>query len=155
MILYISILHTYIHTCKLLSLICRQREKKCLFPTAPSQTAFSLCDTLCLLRLITIQWREKTQGWPQKQSHQFSIIKGEATKVHSQVNRVGQKHYTEAELACSDMQWIEVSANSGGILVQRWKMGEVGKETKENKPVVTKAVYPCNFLRFQINSSRH
>lgn len=86
--------------------------------------------------------------------NQFSIIKGEATKVHSQVNRDGQKHYTEAELACSDMQWIEVSANIGGILVQRWRIGEVGEEKKEKKPVATKAVYPCNFLRFKINSSR-
>lgn len=75
-----------------------------IFSTAPSQTAFSLCDTSWSADgLKTTQERQKTQKVTTKTNNSI-LIKSEATKFHSQVNRVGQKHFTEAELACSDMQ---------------------------------------------------
>lgn len=111
-----------------------KRGKKCLYYQQHRGKQHSALLTLCVCWWTKnhSMKRENIKRWPHNQMIQF-WIKSEATKVRNQVNRVGQKHFTEAQLAWSDMQWIEVSADSGGILVQWWRKGEVGKINKEKK----------------------
>lgn len=103
--------------------------------------------------------RENSNSDHKKQINQLLIIKGEATKV----NRLSEQSWAEAlhgsRAGLQRHAVSEVSANSGEIPVQRWRIGVEGwgvggGRGGEKKPVVTKAVYPCNFLRFKINSSR-
>lgn len=85
--------------------------------------------------------RENSNSDHKKRINQLLIIKGEATKVHRQSEQSWAEALHGSRAGLQRHAVSEVSANSGGIPVQRWRIGGGGgrgrKETCSNQGCIS------------------